>query len=119
MLARHTVNMKRVAMILAAGQGLSNPITLEAVKAADRFVTWCMDRAMDASSLYIGGEFVVQQNRIVSFLVTRGAVPFTAGDIQREFPGLNPRDRDQLIRALGDSGRIKSSGEPGSFLLVR
>jgi len=118
MLARQVLNIKRVAMVLAAGQGLSNPITLEAVKAADLFVTWCMERAMQESSKWIGGDYAAQQSRILEWLKTRGTREFSRGDVVAQFRDLRPREIDELLKSMGDAGDIQYSvSADGNFSL--
>lgn len=113
-LARQLVNTKKVSLCFAAGQSLGDPVTLESVVAADKFVTWAMDRSIYESKLYVGAsDFAVRQAQLMDLMKSRGQKRFTRGDVQKFFRHLRPRDIDEVLKSLGDAGDIGISMDMG------
>lgn len=115
MMARRVQSIKRVAMILSAGQSLSGMITEEAVRAAEKFIVWSQERTMRECSRYIGGnDFEVAQNHVISQLKDSGLTEFGRGDVVSSVRGLRPRDVEDVIVTLGDLGWIENISGPGA-----
>ena len=106
-LARQVVNTKKVALCFAAGQNLGNPVSVEAVMAADKFVTWAMNRSIYESQMHVGkSEFAVAQHQLLDGLRAGGKRKFSRGDVQKLLRQKKPREIDELLKALGDAGDI-------------
>ena len=82
--------------------------------AADKFVTWAMDRSIYESKLYVGAsDFAVRQAQLMDLMKSRGQKKFTRGDVQKFFRHLRPRDIDEMLKSLGDAGDIGMSLDAG------
>lgn len=109
MLARKVLNIKRVALTLAAGQDPSHDITEEALVNAEQFVSWCYDRTLASCTKYIGrSEHEVLLNEaeeVCSMFVGE----FTKGDFLNRMRHLDMMKSGAMLSQLITMGVVEQN----------